>query len=143
MFEEQKEDALYWLTSKFDATHQAKKLALIFFIGLSGNIFSWVVGLFKPEVIYRVMDSSGNSKSVAFYYLIAIPFFFAFLMGLSLSKFFFRRKNSAIVSEDDFLNGYSDYLQRENNRLAYFIAGITGGVNAILLTFSVIAFHNL
>lgn len=86
---------------------------------------------------------SESSQGTAFYYLLAFPFFFAFLMGLSSSKFLFRRKNRAIMDKDDFLNGYSDYLQSENTRLAYFIAGITGGVNAILLTFSVIAYHNL
>ena len=143
MFKQQKENALYWLTSKFEQTYQTKNLAAIFFVGLLGNTISWIAGLFKPDIIFRFMNSFGNSQSRAFYYLIALPFFFAFLMGLSASKFLFRRKNRAIVGEDDFLNGYSDYLQRENNRLAYFIAGITGGVNAILLTFSVIAFHNL
>lgn len=144
MFEKQKEELLYWLTSKFEQTNQTKKLVVIFLVGLSGNTFSWMVGLFKQDVIFRFMNSfAETSQGTAFYYLLAFPFFFAFLMGLSISKFLFRRKNQAFVSEDDFLNGYSDYLQRENTRLAYFIAGITGGVNAILLTFSVIAYHDL
>ncbi len=133
------EEFSYNIFSKIEQINQPKKLAVLFLVGLIGNMLSWLFGIFMPEIIYNfINDASQPFGSLAFYYFLIFPFVSGFLMGLSATKIFYIRRKKA-VDETDFLKGYTDYLQKENTKFTYFIAGIIGGVNCILIVLFTVA----
>ena len=131
------------LFSKIDQINQPKEILALFFVGLIGNIFSWLFGIFAPEKLYNFISRFEENLLIflVYYFLLFLPFLFGYLIGLSTLKIYYGRKKQDLVEEDSFLNSYSDHLKKENKWRIYFLAFVIACVNCALITaFSIISY---
>lgn len=141
MFEEKRDNLFYRLADYFERDFEPKNLVVLLFAGFFGNVISWLTALFAAEEIGKFFSFLTNVSDKVLHYLLIFPFFFSFLMAFSVCKYLLRKKDKPIVSEKEFLSGYSDRLVKENLRRILLISAMFGAFNTILLVFSTVWFR--
>jgi hypothetical protein len=141
MFEEKKEKFLYNLTDYFERDFEPKNLTILFFAGFVGNTISWLAAIFASDGIGKAFSFLIDFSDKFLHYLLVFPFFFSFLIAFSVCKYLFRKKDRPIVSEKEFLSGYSGHLVKEYFRRISLISAMFAGLNTILLVLSTIWFR--
>jgi hypothetical protein len=141
MFEEKRDNLLYQLSNYLERDFEPKNLAVLFLVGFFGSTISWIAALFASDTIAQIFSFLTDKSDKVLKYLLVFPFFFSFLLSFSICKYFFRKKDKPIVSEKEFLSGYSDHLVKENLRRILLISAMLGGFNTILLVLSTIWFR--
>ncbi len=136
MFEEKRDNFFYRLTEFFEQNFEPKTLLILFFAGVIGNLVLWLAVLFVPERIADIFTFLNDLSDKVSHYLVIFPFFFSFLMAFSVCKYLFRKKDTPIVADQEFLNGYSAHLVKENLRRVFLISFIVAGFNTILIVIS-------
>jgi len=135
MFDEEKEKILNWLSTKLEQDYQRKTLAKLFAVGVVGNILSWLIAFYTPSIIGKFIATLVNIEGKIGYYLLIVPFSFAFLMSLSICKLRINQIETVVNQKKEFLVNYFETLQANDFRVIFLISAMFGALNCILLVF--------
>lgn len=140
MFDEEKENFLYWLSTKLEQNYERKTIAKLFAIGLVGNILSWLIAFSVPIFISELISTLVNIVGKIGYYLLIVPFSFAFLIAFSILKLKVNKVERVLDEEKEFLDGYFENLWANDYRIIFLLSAAFGGLNCILLVFALVTF---
>ncbi len=141
MFEKEKENFLFWLSTKLEQNYQRKTLTKLFAIGVISNILSWLIALFAPQFVGKFISALMVLEGKIGIYLLVIPFSFAFLMAFSICKLRTNRIENLTKQKKDFLDNYFDELKANDYRIIFLISAMFGSLNALLLVFALVTFQ--
>lgn len=141
MFDNEKENLLYWVSTKLDQNYQRKTLVKLFAVGLIGNLLSWLTAFFAPKFIRNVVSTLVDIEGKIGMYLLIIPFSFAFLMTFSICKLRTNQIEILKKQKKDFLQNYFENVKFNDYRIIFLISAMFGSFNAILLVFALVTFR--
>jgi len=136
-FQEKKEQLAIWAESKLSQEYAKRTLWRLFAVAMAGNLISWVIPLILPEVAAEPTGMAINIEGRVGMYLMLVPLVCGSLITYSLVRIFFPTKPQH-KSKTEFFYSYSEKLLDDRNRTVLLISLAGGGVNCILLFFTVI-----